>query len=91
PSGAISVVVGEATYYLPLSGVIDIEAEKARLSKNLEKLEKEIAAVAGRLNNENFVAKAPDHVIAENKKGLEDAREKAEKINQALERLASMN
>ncbi|MEZ5759131.1 MAG: valine--tRNA ligase [Emcibacteraceae bacterium] len=91
PSGAISVVVGEATYYLPLSGVIDIEAEKARLSKNLEKLEKEIAAVAGRLSNENFVAKAPDHVIAENKKGLEDAREKAEKINQALERLASMN
>ncbi|MCP5381002.1 MAG: valine--tRNA ligase [Kordiimonadaceae bacterium] len=91
PSGAISVVVGEATYYLPLSGVIDIDAEKARLSKSLEKLEKEIAAVAGRLNNENFVAKAPDHVIAENKKGLEDAREKAEKIKQALERLASMN
>lgn len=90
PNGAISVVVGEATYYLPLAGVIDIDAEKTRLSKSLEKLEKEINSVAGRLNNENFVAKAPEHVIAENKKGLEEAREKAEKIKQALERLASM-
>ena len=90
PSGAISVVVGEATYYLPLAGVIDVEAEKARLSKSLEKLQKEIASVSGRLNNENFVAKAPDHVIVENKKGLEEARLKAEKINLALERLASV-
>ena len=56
----------------------------------IEKLEKEISSVSGRLNNENFVSKAPDHVIAENKKGLEEAREKAEKIKQALERLASM-
>ena len=91
PNGAISVVVGEATYYLPLAGVIDIDAEKSRLSKNLEKLTKEIASVSGRLNNENFVAKAPDHVIAENKKGLEEAKIKADKINQALERLASIN
>ncbi|MBT6035394.1 MAG: valine--tRNA ligase [Kordiimonadaceae bacterium] len=90
PNGAISVVVGEATYYLPLADVIDIEAEQARLGKGLEKLEKEIASVAGRLNNENFVSKAPDHVIAENKKGLEEAEQKADKIKQALERLASM-
>ena len=91
PNGAISVVVGEATYYLPLAGVIDIDAEKARLSKSLEKLEKEINSVSGRLSNEKFVAKAPPHVIAENKKGLEEAKQKADKINQALERLASIN
>lgn len=90
PNGAISVVVGEATYYLPLADVIDIEAEKTRLSKSLEKLDKEISSVSGRLNNENFVSKAPEHVIAENKKGLEEAKEKADKIKQALERLASM-
>ena len=53
-------------------------------------VEKEIKSVSGRLNNENFVSKAPDHVIAENKKGLEEAKEKADKIKQALERLASM-
>lgn len=91
PRGAISVVVGEATYYLPLSGVIDIDAEKARLNKSLEKLEKEIASVSGRLANENFVSKAPVHVIEENKKGLEEAQEKAEKTKEALLRLASMN
>lgn len=91
PNGAISVVVGEATYYLPLADVIDIDAEKARLNKSLEKLEKEINSVSGRLNNENFVSKAPPHVIAENKKGLEEAEQKAIKIREALERLASMN
>ncbi|MBT6032952.1 MAG: valine--tRNA ligase, partial [Kordiimonadaceae bacterium] len=91
PKGAISVVVGDATYYLPLADVIDIEAENARLSKNLEKLSKEIASVSGRLNNENFVAKAPEHVIIENKKGMEEAKLKAEKIKLALERLASLN
>ncbi|MCC3859793.1 valine--tRNA ligase [Pseudemcibacter aquimaris] len=91
PNGAISVVVGEATYYLPLADVIDIDAEKARLGKSLEKLEKEIKSVSGRLNNENFVSKAPAHVIAENKKGLEEAETKADKIKQALERLNAMN
>lgn len=91
PSGAISVVVGEATYYLPLAGVIDVDAEKARLGKSLEKLEKEIKSVSGRLKNENFVSKAPPQVIAENKRGLEEAEQKAEKIKQALERLASIN
>lgn len=90
PKGAISVVVGEATYYLPLADVIDIDAEQTRLGKSLEKLEKEIASVSGRLSNKNFVSKAPEHVIAENKKGLEEAEQKAEKLKQALERLASM-
>ncbi|MDG1708708.1 MAG: class I tRNA ligase family protein, partial [Emcibacteraceae bacterium] len=91
PSGAISVVVGEATYYLPLAGVIDVDAEKARLGKSLEKLEKEINSVSGRLNNENFVSKAPPEVIVENKRGLEEAEQKADKIKQVLERLASIN
>ncbi len=91
PKGSISVVVGEATYYLPLAGVIDVDAEKDRLNKNLDKLKKEIASVAGRLNNDNFVAKAPATVIEENKKGLDEAAQKAEKINLALERLESMN
>ncbi|MDG1021599.1 MAG: valine--tRNA ligase [Emcibacteraceae bacterium] len=91
PNGAISVVVGEATYYLPLAEVIDIDAEKARLNKSLEKLEKEIKSVSGRLNNETFVSKAPPHVITENKKGLGEAEQKAVKIKEALERLASMN
>ncbi len=91
PKGAISVVVGEATYYLPLAGVIDVDAEKARLTKSLEKLNKEIKSVSGRLKNENFVSKAPPHVIEENKKGLAEAKTKADKIKEALGRLASMD
>ncbi len=90
PSGSISVVVGEATYYLPLADIIDIDAEKARLIKGLEKIKKEINSVSGRLNNDNFVSKAPKHVIEENKKGLQDSKEKAHKTQEALDRLISM-
>jgi valyl-tRNA synthetase len=91
PKGAVSVVVGEATIFLPLAGVIDVEAENARLGKNLEKAQKEIAGIAGRLNNEKFVAKAPDHVIAENRKNLAEAELKASKVQEALDRLALLD
>jgi len=90
PNGSISVVVGEATYYLPLADIIDIDAEKARLLKGLEKIQKEIISVSGRLNNDSFVSKAPKHVIEENKRGLEETKEKASKTQQALDRLISM-
>ncbi len=88
PKGAVSVVVGEATIFLPLAGVIDVDAEYARLNKNLEKAQKEAAGIEGRLNNEKFMAKAPDHIIAENRKNLEEAQLKASKVNEALDRLA---
>ena len=88
PKGAVSVVVGEATIFLPLAGVIDVDAEYARLNKNLEKAQKEATGIEGRLNNEKFMAKAPDHIIAENRKNLEEAQLKASKVKEALDRLA---
>lgn len=91
PKGAVQVVVGEATYFLPLAGVIDIAAEKARLQKNLDKLTKEIAGISGRLNNEAFMAKAPENVVAENRSNLADAEQKAEKIKEGMIRLEAMN
>ena len=91
PKGAVQVVVGEATYFMPLSGVIDIEAEKARLQKNLDKLAKEIGGISGRLNNEKFMAKAPENVVAENRKNLEQAEQKAVKIKEGISRLESMD
>jgi len=91
PKGAVQVVVGEATYFLPLAGVIDIAAEKARLQKNLDKLVKEIGGISGRLNNAAFMAKAPDQVVAENRSNLEEAEQKAAKITAGLDRLDAMN
>ncbi len=60
-------MLGEATVALPLEGVIDFAAEKARLSKELEKLAKDMAAIDGRLNNPGFVAKAPPEVLEESR------------------------
>lgn len=91
PKGAVQVVVGEATYFLPLSGVIDIAAEKARLQKNLDKLAREISGISGRLNNEKFMAKAPDNVVAENRKNLERAEQKSAKVRGGISRLDAMD
>ncbi len=91
PKGAVQVVVGEATYFLPLAGVIDIVAEKARLQKNLDKLSKEIGGISGRLNNEKFMAKAPENVVAENRKNLEIAEQKSDKIKEGISRLEAMD
>jgi len=64
---------------------IDMSAIIGKLSKQKEKLEKEIQKLSGMLNNEKFVANAPEQVIAENRKALEEAQSKIEKVNAELE------
>ena len=61
--GAVQVVIDEATYVLPLEGVIDLDAEKARLSKGIAAAEKERDGLAGRLNNPAFVEKAKPEAV----------------------------
>jgi valyl-tRNA synthetase len=63
---------------------IDMSAIIAKLTKQKEKLEKEIAKLNGMLNNERFVANAPEQVISENKKALSDASEKMSKVEAEL-------
>ncbi|GGA53384.1 valine--tRNA ligase [Pelagibacterium lentulum] len=87
PEGSAQFVVGEATWALPLAGVIDIEAEKLRLGKDLKKLDGEITGLEKKLGNEQFLAKAPDEVVAEQRERLEEARARRDKIQSALERL----
>ncbi|WP_262696351.1 valine--tRNA ligase [Kordiimonas aquimaris] len=86
--GAAQLVVDEVTVYLPLADLMDLDAEKARLEKNIEKLSKEADALKGRLSNEKFVAKAPEHVVAEAKEQLNDHEEQIDKLKEALKRLA---
>ncbi len=85
--GAAQLVVDEATVYLPLADLMDIDAEKARLQKNLEKLGKESGGLKGRLSNEKFLAKAPPHVVEEAKEQLADLEGQIGKLNAALARL----
>jgi valyl-tRNA synthetase len=88
PSESAQFVVGSATYALPLAGVIDIAVERARLEKDVVKLDAEIAQIDKKLSNEQFVAKAPEEVIEEQKARREAAIERRAKILEALERLS---
>jgi valyl-tRNA synthetase len=69
--GAVSIVTDAATVYIPLSDLVDVEKEKARLSAELAKIEGEIKRVAGKLANEGFTAKAPAAVVDAERAKLE--------------------
>jgi len=91
PKGTASIPARAATLGLPLEGIIDIDAEKARLSKSLEKLNKEIGGLKGRLGNPKFAASAPEEVVAEAQANLNARQEEADQLQAALNRLAEMD
>ncbi|NCX28597.1 MAG: valine--tRNA ligase, partial [Rhodobacterales bacterium] len=62
PKGSIAISAKGASFALPLEGIIDVEEEKKRLSKSLDKLQKEISALKGRLQNSKFIESAPEEV-----------------------------
>ncbi len=86
PESAQALVRGELAA-LPLAGVIDFAAEKARLAKEIGKSETEAKKLAAKLANADFVARAPEEVVEENRERLAEARARAEKLAGALARL----
>ncbi|MGS4883826.1 valine--tRNA ligase [Roseibium sp. MB-4] len=90
PAGAAQIIIGEATICLPLAGVIDLAAEKTRLSKDAGKLEADISKIEKKLSNPKFVEKAPDEVVAGEREKVAESKEKLDKINVALSRLAEI-
>ena len=87
PKASAQIVLDEATVALPLEGVIDFTAEKARLAKELEKITKDMAAIDGRLNNPGFVAKAPPEVLEESRDRKSELAARKAKVDEALARL----
>lgn len=90
PSQSMSAVVTGAVLYLPLQGLIDIDAEKARLTKELEKWAKEVKLVQGKLSNERFVSKAPEAVVAEERAKEADYLEKQASVLKRMEELNNL-
>jgi valyl-tRNA synthetase len=86
--GAAQVVVDEATFILPLEGVIDIAAEKTRLAKALAGAEKERDTLSGRLSNPSFVEKAKPEAVAKAREDHAEKAAEAERLKAALDRLA---
>ncbi|MBF0678036.1 MAG: valine--tRNA ligase [Devosia sp.] len=84
PGESAQFVVGDANFALPLAGVIDLTVEKARLQKDVGKLDAEIAQIDKKLGNEQFVAKAPEEVIEEQKARREAAIDRRDRIKAAL-------
>ncbi len=87
PHGAVQLVLDEATLILPLAGVIDLDAETARLRKELGKLADEVKKIDAKLGNAKFLAAAPDHVVEEQRERKADAEAAIAKFADALKRL----
>jgi valyl-tRNA synthetase len=87
PQGSVQLVVRGETAALPLKGVIDIAAERARLTKEMQKADADIARVDAKLGNPNFMSRAPEEVVEEEREKREEALARKAKIAEALERL----
>ena len=87
PQGAVQLLVRGEVAALPLKGVIDLSAEKARLDKEIAKADADIKRVDAKLANEKFVANAPEEIVEEEKEKREAAVARKAKILEALERL----
>jgi valyl-tRNA synthetase len=89
PAGSAQFVVGETTAALPLGDVIDFAKERMRLEKELKKAQEEIARFDAKLGNADFVARAPEDVIDEQKEKRADAQAMASRLKEAVARLAT--
>ncbi len=87
PKQSIAGVTGTVQVSIPLAGLINLDELKAKLNKNLEKVEKEIKSLSGRLNNPGFVNKAPAHVIDGAKAAQAEAETQAGILRDRLARL----
>ena len=84
---AVSVVIADATIYIPFAELVDIKQEIARLQKEEKRLQGEIARGMGMLNNEKFISKAPETKIAEERVKLENYKKMMEQIKERLEQI----
>ena len=88
PNESAQIVLGEAVFALPLSGMIDLDAERARLAKDMSKIDDDVEKIERKLNNPQFVSKAPEEVIDEQRQRRDEALARRAKIAEALERLS---
>jgi valyl-tRNA synthetase len=87
PAGAVQLLIRGEVAALPLKGVIDLAAERARLEKEIAKADADIMRVDLKLSNENFLANAPEDIVEDEKEKREAASARKAKFVEALERL----
>lgn len=87
PNGAIQTVVEETTLVLPIADIIDIDSERQRLEKEIDKLDESIKKVEQKLANRKFLENAPEDVVAEQKARKHNAEKTREKLSRALKQI----
>ncbi|MBX3518523.1 MAG: valine--tRNA ligase [Xanthobacteraceae bacterium] len=87
PKGSVQLLVRGEVAALPLAGVVDLGAERTRLEKEIAKCDADIARVDKKLENKDFVARAPEEILELEKERRREAEERKTKILEALERL----
>jgi valyl-tRNA synthetase len=90
PNGAVQAVLDGATVVLPIADVIDIDAEKSRLDKEIDKQRSEISHFEKKLGNEKFVANAPEEVVAVEREKLAEAKLSVQKLVDAKDRMTTL-
>jgi valyl-tRNA synthetase len=90
PKGGVTIPLEGATVTLILAGVIDLDAERERLNKSVEKLQKEQAMLSGKLSNEAFISKAPQEIIDQQRERLATIEAEQSQLNTALNRLKEL-
>ncbi|MBR2876618.1 MAG: valine--tRNA ligase [Clostridia bacterium] len=85
--GAVSVITEAARIYIPLNELVDFEAEKARLKKELDAVKKDLEFVENKLNNPGFMAKAPEKVVAAQRESQEKYKAKIAMLTESLNKL----
>ncbi len=85
--GAVTIVTEDAKIYIPMGDLVDFEAEKARLNKELQSVQKDLDFVNNKLSNENFVAKAPANVVAAQREAAAKYIEKIAMLKDSISKL----
>ena len=88
PRDSAQIILNEATFVLPLAGVIDLDAERGRLKREIAKETNEVDKIDKKLGNEQFVSKAPEEVIEEQRARRAEAVERIARLQVALDRLS---
>ncbi len=87
PKGAVQTVVDEATLILPIADIIDLDKERARLKKEIERLNSDLVKINAKLDNQDFMSRASDEIVEEQKQRKVTAETTLNKLSQALKHL----
>ena len=82
-----TALVGEMKVLIPMAGLINVDEEKARLSKEIEKIEKEVSRLSSKLANDNFTSRAPDAVVAKEREKLNEANKTLHSLQEQQQRI----